>query len=110
MMIRSETINNTVVVDLLADALDAGNTREFRESITPLLQPNTTLVLNLDAVKFLDSSGCGSILSCLRQLNAKGGDLKVCCLQKPVRSVFELVRIHHIIDIFETREEAIRMA
>ena len=110
MKIHSETINDIVVVDLLTDSLDAGNTREFRNAITPLINTDVTLVLNLETIKFLDSSGCGSILSCLRQLNAKGGDLKVCCLQKPVRSIFELVRIHRILDIFETREEAIRRA
>ncbi len=110
MKIDSETINNIVVVDVLADSLDAGNTREFRDAITPLIKEGATLVLNLETVKFLDSSGCGSILSCLRQLNANGGDLKVCGLQKTVRSVFELVRIHRIIDIFDNRDEAIRQA
>ncbi|WP_300673926.1 STAS domain-containing protein [Desulfoluna sp.] len=110
MKIRSETINTTVVVDILAESLDAGNTREFRDAITPLINTNATLVLNLESIKFLDSSGCGSILSCLRQLNAKGGDLKVCGLQKTVRAVFELVRIHRIIDIFENREDAVKQA
>ncbi|BCS95207.1 anti-sigma factor antagonist [Desulfoluna limicola] len=110
MKINSETINDIVVVDVLADSLDAGNTREFRDAITPLIKGGSTLVLNLETVKFLDSSGCGSILSCLRQLNANGGDLKVCGLQKTVRSVFELVRIHRIIDIFDNRDEAIRQA
>lgn len=110
MKIDSETINDIVVVDVLADSLDAGNTREFRDAITPLIKGGATLVLNLETVKFLDSSGCGSILSCLRQLNANGGDLKVCGLQKTVRSVFELVRIHRIIDIFDNRDEAIRQA
>ena len=110
MKIHAEPVNNVVVVDLLADSLDAGNTREFRETITPLINTYPTVILNLEKVSFLDSSGCGSILSCLRQLNAKGGDLKVYGLQKSVRSVFELVRIHLIIDIFDTREEALRKA
>lgn len=110
MKIQSETINDMVVVDVLADSLDAGNTRAFRDAITPLIDTNPNLVLNLETVRFLDSSGCGSILSCLRQLNAKGGDLKVCGLQKTVRAVFELVRIHRIIDIFENRDEAVRLA
>ena len=110
MKIHAEPMNDIVVVDLLADSLDAGNTREFREAIKPLIDTYPTVVLNLEKVSFLDSSGCGSILSCLRQLNAKGGDLKVCCLQKSVRSVFELVKIHRIIDIIDTREEALRKA
>jgi anti-sigma B factor antagonist len=53
----------------------------------------------------------GRFISCLRKLNAKGGDLKLCRMSKQVRAVFELVRMHRIFDIFDifgTREEAVR--
>jgi anti-sigma B factor antagonist len=46
------------------------------------------------------------LLSCLRQVNAKGGDLKLCCLTKQVRVIFELVRLHRIFELFDTREAA----
>ena len=61
----------------------------------------------MNQVNFLDSSGCGTILSCLRQLKTAGGDLKMFGLQQPVRTLFELIRLHRIIDIFNTRDEAI---
>lgn len=107
MQIHSETINDVVVVDLLAQSLDAGNTSEFREAITPFINTGATLVLNLEAITFLDSAGCSAILFCFRHLTANGGDLKICGLRKTIRSIFELVRIHLIIDLFESREEAI---
>ena len=47
------------------------------------------------------------MLSCLRQLNAAGGDLKLCGMSKAVRAVFELVRMHRIFDIYDTREQAV---
>ena len=56
----------------------------------------------------MDSSGCGAILSYLRQLNTVGGDLKLCCINKPVRALFQLVRMHRIFDILNTREEAVK--
>ncbi|HUA85707.1 MAG TPA: STAS domain-containing protein [Bryobacteraceae bacterium] len=48
------------------------------------------------------------MLSCLRQLSAKNGDLKLFGMSKQVRGLFELVRMHRIFDIYPTREEAIR--
>ncbi|MBI3736649.1 STAS domain-containing protein, partial [Candidatus Sumerlaeota bacterium] len=56
----------------------------------------------------LDSSGLGAILSCLRKLNSVGGDLKLCAMSKPVHTLFELVRMHKIFEIFPTRDEAVR--
>jgi anti-sigma B factor antagonist len=61
----------------------------------------------MSELKFVDSSGLGAILSCLRQQNASGGELKLCGMLKPVRALFELVRMHRIFDMYNTREEAI---
>jgi anti-sigma B factor antagonist len=87
--------------------LDAGNAGEFKRDIAPLLEAHAKLVLDLSRVRFVDSSGLGAFISCLRKLNAKGGDLKLCGMSKQVRAVFELVRMHRVFDICETREEAV---
>jgi len=73
-----------------------------------VLEPCSKVVFDLRELRFVDSSGLGAILSCLRQLNAKGGDLKLCEMTKPVRALFELVRMHKIFDIYVTRGEALR--
>jgi anti-sigma B factor antagonist len=65
------------------------------------------VILDLGRLRFIDSSGLGAMLSCLRQLNAAGGDLKLCGMSKAVRAVFELVRMHKIFDIYGTREQAV---
>jgi len=45
---------------------------------------------------------------CLRQLNATGGELKLCGMSKPVGAVFELVRMHRIFDICGSKDDALR--
>ena len=64
-------------------------------------------MIDLSSVRFVDSSGLGAMLSCLRQMTAKGGDLKLSGMSKQVRATFELVRMHRIFDIFDTSEAAI---
>jgi K+-sensing histidine kinase KdpD len=54
------------------------------------------------------AAGLGAFISCLRKLNAKGGDLKLCGMSKQVRAVFELVRMHRVFDIHATSEQAVR--
>jgi anti-sigma B factor antagonist len=48
------------------------------------------------------------LLSCLRQLNGVGGDLKLCGTSKPVRALFELVRMHRVFELCNTSEDAVR--
>ncbi|TAM80287.1 MAG: anti-sigma factor antagonist [Acidobacteria bacterium] len=108
MEVAVDQIGEVGVAEVPVDELDASNAPEFKRDITPVVEKNKKLVLDMNRLHFVDSSGLGAILSCLRQLSAKGGDLKLCCMSKQVKAAFELVRMHRIFDIYPTREEAIR--
>lgn len=107
MEIAVDKIDSITVATMPVDELDASNAGEFKRDIAPVLQANTRLVLDLSRLRFVDSSGLGAMLSCLRQLSAKRGDLKLCGMSKQVRGLFELVRMHRIFDIYGTKEEAV---
>ena len=98
---------DVALLSLPFEELDASNAAEFKRDMAPILEKHTRLVFDLGRVRFVDSSGLGAFLSCLRSVNARGGDLKLCGLSKAVRSVFELVRMHRVFDIHPTREAAV---
>ena len=108
MTIASKSIGDVTVVEVPTEELDAGNSAEFKREVTPLLDSTTKIVFDLSRLRFVDSSGLGAFISCLRKLNAKGGDVKLCGMSKQVRGVFELVRMHRIFDIYLTKEEAVK--
>ncbi len=107
MEIQVDTINEVAVAVMPMEELDASNVGEFKSAIAPALEAHAELILDLSRLRFVDSSGLGAILSCLRQLTARGGDLKLCGMTKQVRAVFELVRMHRIFDIYATQGEAL---
>ena len=109
MAIAFDRMGDVTVAMVPMEELDASNAAEFKSDVAPLLEATTKLVLDLSRLRFVDSSGLGAFISCLRKLDAKGGDVKLCGMSKQVRAVFELVRMHRIFDICATREEAVRM-
>jgi anti-sigma B factor antagonist len=108
MAIRCDKTGDVTVVAIPMEELDASNSDEFKREVAPLLEGATKLVFDLARLRFVDSSGLGAFISCLRKANARGGDIKICGMSKQVRVVFELVRMHRIFDIHHTREEAVR--
>jgi anti-sigma B factor antagonist len=108
MAIALDRMGDVTVAVVPMEELDASNAAEFKREVAPLLEATTKLVLDLSRLRFVDSSGLGAFISCLRKLNAKGGDVKLCAMSKQVRAVFELVRMHRIFDIYGTKEEAAR--
>jgi len=108
MEIPVDNVDGVAVAAVPVDELDASNSTEFKRDIAPVLQSQTKLVLDLGQLRFVDSSGLGAMLSCLRQLSAKGGDLKLCSMSKQVQALFELVRMHRIFDIYNSKGDAVR--
>lgn len=100
--------NNTLVIELKEDNLDASNVREFKDAVQALIHEQTQVVLDMTAVKFVDSSGLGALISCLRLLNTRRGDFKLCAMSKPVRALFELMRMHRVFNIYDARDDAVK--
>ncbi len=103
-----EKTGDVAIVVLSGETLDASNEKDFTRDIRPVLESNPKVVFDMGRLRFVDSSGLKAILSSLRELNQAGGDLKLCAMTKPVRTLFELVRLHRVFDIYNTREEAVR--
>ena len=106
MQMPTEKIGDVVVVTVPGKHLDARVAEEFKRDMAPVLEANSRIVFDMGQLRFVDSAGIGAILSCLRRLNAKEGDRKLCGVSKPVRASFEVARMHRISDILGTREEA----
>jgi len=106
--ILREEANGVVVVTPNFETLDAVSSPAFAKNLIGSLKPGQRVLLDLNKIDYADSSGCGAIISLVRHLRTgPGGDLKLCALRQRVRTVFQLVRLHKICDVFNTRQEAL---
>ena len=102
-----ELIDDIPVITINTANLDVANIEEFREEITRILEPHTNAVIDLSGLDFMDSSGLGALLSCMRRLHARGGDLKLANMNSEVKTLFALVHMECIMDIFESADHAV---
>jgi anti-sigma B factor antagonist len=108
MKFLKETVGDVSVIVVHEKTIDARNSQAVKTQIQALLQPDMKLILDLSPVEFLDSSGLGMLLSCLRLLSGINGQMKLIGVSKSVRAILELVRFHRIMDIYNDRDEALR--
>ena len=104
---QKDKMGDMIIVTPSLEKLDMSTAGEFKKLMAPIMEENKRVVLDMEAIAFVDSSGLGAILSCLRELSSAGGDLKLCRVQKRVRIMFELVRMHRILAIWNTPQEAV---
>lgn len=106
--LTTENKSGIRVVYLPEMAIDAASANGLKERMAPILEADSRVVLEFSRVRFVDSAGLGCILGFLRTLQQKGGELKVCGLSKSVRSLFEMVRFHRVVEIFPDVDESVR--
>ena len=92
--VKSEKLNSLLAPDL-------------KEDFARLSQGgDVNLILNLEEVKYCDSSGLSSLLSGNRQCRDNGGRLIICCLQDMVEKLIAMSHLNEILKITPTLSEA----
>jgi anti-sigma B factor antagonist len=108
MQLKTEvTSGNALVVCMLSDNLDSGNSIEFQESMLSLMGAGNQVVLDIAPLKFLDSTGLHVVVPFLRLTNSRCGDFRLCSMSFGVLVLFELMRLNRIFHIFGTCDEAV---
>lgn len=98
-----------LVIKVKESRLDARLAVKFKESIQALIQGgNHQVLLDLGDLQFMDSSGLGAIVSCLKTASGQNGDLQLCSVNAPVFSVFKLTRLDRIFVIHADKEAALK--
>lgn len=107
MQLKAEEIGEIVQLTIEEERMDAHNSGAFKEQMLVLFdEGKCNLIIDLSAVRFVDSSGLGALVSGFKNASARDGSLKLCGLQPQVRSMFELTRLHRVFEIYTTPEEA----
>lgn len=105
------TKNNGIGVVQVSKALTAATVDSFRDQLASWqdAEPDVkNYVMNLEEVDFMDSAGLGTLIAVLKRISEKGGDMKIACLQKKPRMVFEITRAYKVFEIYDSVEEALR--
>lgn len=105
--VEAETIHSVRVLRLDVQAIDAQNYQDVKARIRDLVGDSRRVVLDFGPVRFVDSAGLGVLLSLFRLVNERDGALAFSRVGRPVHTMFDLVRLGRIVEIFETTEEAV---
>jgi anti-sigma B factor antagonist len=108
-MLKTETINDVVVVRFdNVNRFNALIAEPVKEQLKGHFnKPNTKLVLNLEGINFVDSTGFGVFLSIMKTANNNYGYFKICSIAPEVMELFKLLQLHNVFEIYNTLEDCI---
>ncbi len=108
-MLKVEKINNITVVRFdNIDRLNALISEPVKEDLKSFFNtPGTRLILNLEGIRYIDSSGFGVFLSILKAASNNKGTFKMCCFSAEVIELFKLLQLHNIFTLYATLDECL---
>ena len=68
------------------------------------------VILQLDTLEFVDSSGLGALVRLMQDARSKGGDIKLCGMQPRIRKTLEMTSLLKQFESYESLEEAVTAA
>jgi anti-anti-sigma factor len=86
--------------------VSAANASEFLERLTVEIKSsvNSALLLNMEAVEFMDSAGLVALIKAFRLAESLGRRFGICSLAPSVRIMFELTQLDKALEIFENQD------
>lgn len=107
-LIRSVRRQDKAVIVELAGDVDLHSSPELREQLKQISEQRPEmLVINLQAVPYMDSSGVATLVESLQKVKKYGGQLTLVGLQSRVRSIFEIAKLTDIFQISNSEAEAL---
>ena len=88
--------------------IDIYTAPRLRELLIDLVSTdNCQLIVNLEKVKFLDSTGLGVLVGGLKRVRAHDGSLDLVCTQERILKLFRITGLTKVFGIYETVNQAI---
>ncbi len=86
--------------------LDGIRGNQLRREVSDIVVTGAnTVLIDLQNVTFMDSSGLSALVSALKTVRTSGGKLYLCSLNDQVKMVFDLTRMDRVFETFANHEE-----
>ncbi|MGD1094516.1 MAG: STAS domain-containing protein [Bryobacteraceae bacterium] len=103
-----EEVREGVTILNLKGRLTVGEASTVREKVTQLAAAGRfNVILNLQHVDYIDSTGLGSMVICFTTLKKGGGALKLLNLNKRNIELLLLTKLHTIFEVFSDEQDAV---
>ena len=104
--VHSETPGFTVIA--VGGEIDVYTAPKLRERLVSLVESGSyQLIVDMESVEFLDSTGLGVLVGGLKRVRAHDGSLDLVCTQERILKIFRITGLTKVFGIHNSVDDAI---
>ena len=109
MQIDERIVDGVTILDLKGKMTLGEGDELLKDKINSLIQQDRKkLILNLEAVPYIDSAGLGEIVRTYTTVSRQGGSLKLLNLTKRIEDLLSITKLLTVFDTFDSEAEAVK--
>ena len=106
--VETRPADNGVTVLAPTGRLDVAGAPTLREAIGEVVKNGPPkVVIDMEGVSFVDSTGLGSMIAALKQVRGSQGEIRLAAPNQQARVVLELTTLDRVFPYYATVEEAL---
>jgi anti-sigma B factor antagonist len=91
----------------LAGEIDVYTSPKVKDALSELIDRGVyNLVINLEKVRYIDSTGLGVLIGGLKRVREHGGSVNLVCTNPQIKKIFDITGLVKIFGIFDSEDAA----
>ncbi len=105
----TKEINNNIMGINIEGEIDVYTSPKVKEALNDLIQKgNNNIIVNLEGVSYIDSTGLGVLIGALKRVKENNGDIKLVCTNLQIKKIFDITGLVKIFDLYDSEELALK--
>lgn len=110
MEIRQRRVGSVICLDLQGRLTSVDEDSVLKDKMNSLLfQGHRTILLNLEGVSHIDTSGLSTLIAIRHAADRSGGSVKLLNLPARVHSLLVVTRLITLFDVFDSEADVLKM-
>lgn len=107
--IEKREVGSVTILDMRGRITLGDEIGQLRDAVRNLVSDGKKkIILNLEHVDYIDSSGVGELVGCFTSVKSSGGELKLLNLTQKVRDVLHVTKLYTVFDIKDDEFHAVK--
>lgn len=104
--VKTEKIDDITLIEIDGE-VDTYTSSKIKQDILQVVEQTPKIIISMEKVKFIDSTGLGILIGVLKKVKEKEGEMIIVSPNSYINQIFEITGLFKVFKIVENTQQAI---